>query len=324
MRQTGMKCVLCIEAVVCVFFCLMQMNFSGVFSSAAAFPFEQIGLGLRMLSLSGSGGNAAAIILYVLISLIPCLIWLGLKKKKVAQSIDFLLPGLSVLFFVVNYYMINPGLFFTGVPGVKWMPGCVFYSVLSGYLIIRAVLYCRKAEPEKLYAGLQGLLWFLNVIFVYIVFGRCLGDFLETVGTVQTGSNEFYADELLSETEGMGLTWIFLGLHYAVNVLPYLFDIGIVFLSVRMLGALKTDRYSDESVALSGKLAGFCGRALVITVGSEVIFNLLQLVFHNSLYKVDIVINVPVTSVVFVLAALLFARYVQEDQKLKQYNDLFI
>lgn len=327
MRQIGMKWVLGVEAVVCVVFCLLQVNFPGVFSSAAAFPFEQIGMGLRTLSLSGKGGNVAAIVLYVLAGMIPALVWLGLRRKRAARRIDLLLPGMSVLLFVVNFYMVNPGLFLTSVPGTgKWMLGSVFYSVLSGYLIVRVLMYCREAEPERLQKGLQGLLWFLNVVFVYIVFGDCLSDFFEAVKSVQAGNSGSYAKEFLSVSwaEGMGLTWLFLGLHYTVTVLPCLFDMGIVFLSMRMLTALGNDRYSDESVEMSGRLAGFCGKALVFTVGAEVVFNLLQLVFRSRLYKMDIMIHVPVLSIIFVLAALLFARYVQEEQQLKREHDLFI
>lgn len=38
----------------------------------------------------------------------------------------------------------------------------------------------------------------------------------------------------------------------------------------------------------------------------------------------NVTVAVPVVSVIFVLAVLLLARYIQEDQKLKQDNDLFI
>ena len=84
------------------------------------------------------------------------------------------------------------------------------------------------------------------------------------------------------------------------------------------------DRYSAGAAEKADRLASFCGRALVITVSADVVFNILQMIFHERLYQTDIVIRVPVISIVFVLAVLLFARYVREDQKLKQENDLFI
>lgn len=146
MKEKHLLTLLSIEAAACVLFCILQRSVSGFFSTIVAFPFEQLGEGLRALSLSGGAGNAAAILFYVLLSLIPAGIWLILKKKQKAMPIDFTLFLLSVLLFVVLYYMINPGLMGFAVPGTgKWSLGSTFYSVLLGYLLIRALLKYRNA-----------------------------------------------------------------------------------------------------------------------------------------------------------------------------------
>ena len=62
----------------------------------------------------------------------------------------------------------------------------------------------------------------------------------------------------------------------------------------------------------------------MITIAADMAFNIVQLPFRNSLYQMDIVIHIPVMSVVFVFTVLLFARYVRESQKLKKDKDLFI
>ena len=117
MKEKHLLTLLSIEAAACVLFCILQRSVSGFFSTIVAFPFEQLGEGLRALSLSGGAGNAAAILFYVLLSLIPAGIWLILKKKQKTMPIDFTLFLLSVLLFVVLYYMINPGLMGFAVPG---------------------------------------------------------------------------------------------------------------------------------------------------------------------------------------------------------------
>lgn len=325
MKRKGMIFVLGIEAAACIVFCVLQTNFAGVFSGLAAFPFEQTGYVLRYLSLSGMPGNVAAIFLYTILSILPCLLWFVLKKKGKLLGIDYVLPGLSILLFIVNYYMVNPGLFVSNIPGTgKWILGCTFYSVLSGYLVIRVLSFCRTAEPGKLQDMLQGLLCFLNMVFVYLIFGQGLGNLLKAIQNVQSSNSSIYADGFLSGTEGLGMTYLFLGFGCLVNILPYVFDIVIVLLANRMLAALRHNRYSDESVELVDRLAGFCAKALGITVTADVAFNVLQVLFHSRLYQMDIVIHVPVVSIVFVLAVLLFARYVHEDQKLKQEHDLII
>ncbi len=318
MRQVRIKSILVIEAVFCVAFCFLEMNFPGIFSGAAAFPFEQIGWGLRMLSLSGGAGNVTAIILYILLSLVPCMVWAVMRKRKTAIGIDYVLPGLSVLLFFVIYYMINPGLLVLRVPGAgKWALGSIFYSVLSGYLIIRALMRCRKAEVERLQKGIRGLCWFLYMVFVYLIFWQYLGAAIEAVKAVRLSNTGV-------EEPGLYFTYLFLGLHYIINILPYLFDAGIVFLAVRMLDVFRNDRYSDEAVRATERLADFCAKALGATVGADMGFNLLQFLFQGWIYQVDIVIRIPVISIIFVLAVFLFACYMREEQKLKQENDLFV
>lgn len=326
MKKKGFEYVLVIEAIACMAFCLLQMNFSNIFSTITAFPFEQIGWGLRNLSLSGPVGNVLAIMLYVLICLIPSAIWYLLRKQQKAYKVDYVLIGTTLLMLIVIYYMINPGLFQANVLGTsKWMLGCTLYSLVFGYLVLRILQTYTAADAEELQKGLKVLLFFLNVVFVYVICGQSLGTLIGSIQKVQSSNSisgiETEMSGVLSE---LTLTYLFLVLHYLVNILPYLLDIAVTFLAIRMLDALSEDRYSMASVKAVERLAGFCVKALSLTVVADVVFNILQLVFHSRLYQLDIAIVIPVFSVVFVLAALLFSRYIQEDQKLKQDNDLFI
>lgn len=325
MKQKAMAGILAAEAAACVLFGILRMNFSGGFTSLAAFPFEQAGYVLRKLSLSGALGNAAAIVLYTLLSLIPCFVWLVLRKKGRLSGIDHELFALSLLLFAVNYYMVNPGLFASNIPGAgKWMLGCTFYSALTGYLVTRILLVCRNAEPDRLQSVLQSLLYFLNMVFVYLIFGQGLGSLPEAFQSIRSGSAGLDAGRLLTGTAGLGLTYLFLGFGCLTRILPYIFDMGIVFLAERLLASLGEDRYSDESVRLADRLAGFCAKALEATVALDVVFNVLQVFFRRRLYQMDLAVHVPVLSIIFVLAVLLFARFIHEDQKLKQDHDLII
>lgn len=326
MKQKKLIWVLVIEAAACIAFCLLQANFSGIFSTITAFPFEQIGRGLRCLSLSGPAGNAAAILLYLLLSLFPVAVWFLLKKKQKIYEMDYLLFGMSILLFIVLYYMINPGLFRANVPGtVKYMLGCTFYSVFFGYLVLRILKTHADAGVEKLQSGLKMLLYFLNIIFIYIVCGQNFGTLTNSIQKMADSSQlSGIETELFLQASECTWTYLFLILHYAVSVLPYLLNIVVVFLAIRMLNLLSADRYSEEAVAAAKKLADFCVKALAATIITDAAFNILQMIFHKRLYEMDIVIVVPVFSTVFVLAVLLFARYIQEGQKLKQDNDLFI
>ena len=104
------------------------------------FPLEQIGCALRRLSLSGAMGNMIAIILYVLIGLIPCMVWLFLKGKGKNLKEDYLLFPISGFLLLVLYYMINPGLIpVNEAGGGKLLLAGTFYSVLVGYVVLRSL-----------------------------------------------------------------------------------------------------------------------------------------------------------------------------------------
>ena len=88
MKERHLFTLLSVEAAACVLFCILQRSLSGLFSTLIAFPFEQIGAGLRILSLSGAVGNVIAIILYMLLGLIPAGIWGFLHWRKKSEPLE--------------------------------------------------------------------------------------------------------------------------------------------------------------------------------------------------------------------------------------------
>ena len=134
-----------VEALACLLFCVLQTSFTGVFSAAMAFPFEQIGIGLRSLSLSSWLGNAAAVVVYFAISLLPVTALFIFRQKRKLCAEDGLMGLLSVVLFAVLYLMTNPGIISTYTNGAaarsvgKAILGGMVYSVLCGYFILRVL-----------------------------------------------------------------------------------------------------------------------------------------------------------------------------------------
>ncbi|MCL2782670.1 MAG: hypothetical protein FWD80_01645, partial [Propionibacteriaceae bacterium] len=108
MRRWLLATVLGIEAVACVVLAVTQVAMGNVLT-AAAIPFEQIGDGLRALSLTGPFGNVIATIVYAVISLIPLACVVVMAKRRRFAAEDVLLALVSPLLFWVLYVMINPG-----------------------------------------------------------------------------------------------------------------------------------------------------------------------------------------------------------------------
>lgn len=324
-KEKKLLTILAIEAAACVLFCILQYSASGLFSSLIAFPFEQLGTGLRWLSLSGAGGNVIAILLYMLLCLIPAGIWLFLRKKQKTQKIDILLFILSALLFFVLFYMINPGLINAGISATgKLSLGSTFYSVLFGYLLIRGLLQYTEADAGRLRKGLGNLLGAVDVILVYEIFGGELGSFLQNVAGVRSGNTGVTVSGGYISLFELNTTYVFLFLHFLIKILPCVLNILAIFGARKLLDMSGQEMYQEDSIVFTEKLVCFCTRSLIITILADVVFNLLQLFFQNQLYQMDYVVNIPVFSLAFVLAIQLFARYIREMQRLKQDNDLFI
>lgn len=291
--------------------------YSNLYSIIIKFPFEQLGLGLRKLSLSGAAGNVAAIIIYILVCILPCLLFFRLKKSGKLLKTDFFLPVLSIMLFVVIYYMINPGLFRVGVPGTgRMLLGSTFYSIFFGYVVLRLLETYSLADERRLHVWLKTLLAIIIFLFLYAILAECFKALTVSIQNLQKVNS-------YSETD-MTVTHIFILLQCITNALPYALAVFILLASIRSLNALLFNRYSDSSVTAVKKLASLCKKSLVIAVLSSTGFNILQLIFHRMLLQINMIVSIPVFSIAFVLAVLLTVNYVQENQKLKQDNDLFI
>ena len=325
MKKKFWICLLVAEAAACIAFCLLQSQFSGLFTDLLAFPFQQLGLGLRALSLSGAAGNAVAIVLYLALSLSPAAALLAVKRRRPLHSEDALLGLLTALLFPVLYFAINPGLFSISAQtaadfGTALLGGCA-WSVLVAWAVLRLLRTLSGAGTERLQQYLSMLLGVLAVYFVFAAFGACFAELLSNLNALHE-SNQGY--EFWGNSGPMAMTEGFLVLQWTVSALPYLLDLAIIHAARLLLAELAADRYSEASVAAAERLATLCRKALVAVVLTNVGFNLLQIVFAGSLLVIDGFLYLPLFSVAFVLAALLLARFLAENRQLKQDNDLFI
>lgn len=293
------------------------------------FPFEQIGEGLRRLSLSGVAGNVAAVVLYVIISLVPCGLFLWLKKKGKTCKADLMLLLISADLFFTIYYMINPGLFVSnGMPGGGIILGCTFYSLVIGYFVLRILAKSAKADTKALQKGLRILLYVVMLFLTCVVvveFAFNLPANIKALKEANTAvSGERLWGDFGNDNVDLTVTYVFLVLQSIVNALPYVLDILVLLVVGKALKELLEDAYSDAAVAAVRRIATVCSKVLAIIVIADMSFNILQILFRNKLYQVNVTTVIPLMSILFAIATLVIARYVGENQKLKQDNDLFI
>lgn len=310
------------EAALCILLYLAREVLPQVFTTLIAFPFEQIGALLRMLSLSGVTGNVISIVLYLAISLMPAFVLLFLRRKRRLHAEDTLLAILSAVLLVVIYLMVNPGLLSTHLGNYdgqnigKALLGGIAYSILIGYILLRILRQIFAADTYRLQKYLIVLLYIVNILLVYLVFGGQFGILLDSFDSLRAGNT--------GNEHNLGMTYIFLVLQYLVNILPYILVILVVFQGQDLINELSIDRYSEATVTAAEKLSHKCGLALIITVISNIGFNLLQLVFFKKLLVMNGSVQIPLLSITFVLAAFLLAQYIRENKRLKDDNDMFI
>ena len=289
-----------------------------------SFPLEQIGWGLRQLSLSGAIGNVCAIIIYLLVSFIPCGVFWILKKKGKYQKTDYLLLALSIMLLFVLYYMINPGLLPASMLGSgKVLLGGTFYSLLVAYLVFRIVIQNKTEDLQALQKGLRTVLYIVLVLFAWSAIAECFIHLPLAIKNLQEG-NSVAGDSFFYGVPDLTSTYVFLVLQSVVSVLPNGISVVVVYFCTKVLEELLLDLYSSKAILLVKKVTVLCRKSLLVIVAASVLLNIAQLLFADLLYQIHITVNIPIFAILFLLVIHVMARYIEENQKLKQDNDLFI
>lgn len=312
---------LALEAVLCALYVLLGLALPNLFGSIVSFPFKQIGLGLRALSLSGTVGNIASIILYIVICLIPAAVCLLVARKKKARGEDVLLALMALVLFFVLYFSINPHLQekYMGEMQAMMGPemlGIVAWSILAGWAALKILRKCFAAGQENLLDYLKYLLLVIAGFLVLASFGTGLDDLLASMENLRS-SNTALAGRL-------GMSYAFLLLQYIVDILPNVLTCGVIVKAVALIEEMKQEADSDAVLEGAEALSASCGQMIKIVVTSNILFNVSQLVFMKNLQVVNTVIQLPLTTLTLAVALLLMARFIRSHKELKEENESFI
>lgn len=322
MKNKALFITLLITAVLSSLVVLLKFSFSELFGYVICFPFEQIGMGLRWMSLQGGLQNAIAIVIYVVLCLSPLLVFFLLIKKKAVKKEDSLMAVLSLVLFYVIYMMINPGLI--PIPGALNMDTLVakilfcgtIYSIILTYFVLRVVRLFFDSETKKLYKYMVALLWIAAMLFTISIFGLGLNDAIAQI--------EFIKAANIGTESGLETTYVFTAIQFIVDSIPAIVSILVIFSGIMLITEFSADPYSEEAIKVSENLSMVCKTGLAITVCSNAAFNLSQLFFMRTLRNINSFIQIPLFSIVFVLGALIFSKMVMTNKALKDDNDSII
>jgi len=317
-----------LEALAGIVFAILGWTISG---TLLAFPFEQIGTGLRALSLSGTAGNVIAIIIYVVISLLPVTALVLIRRRGRWWAEDLLLALLAIVFFAVLYFMINPGILPTvfGSPAAnasnfamvaKAVAGGLAYSVICGYAVLRVLRAFKTDVADSLLRYLAALLVLIVAVLVWLIFGSGFADLVAGLKAVPTCP----LPDVIPCSNPPTLPYAFLVVRFIVNQLAPALTIAVLFAAWKLLRSLRIDRYSADTVAASDALARLCRTALVVIVLANIGFNIVQVLCARWLTSVNLTVDIPVFELTLVLVALLASRLLSENKQLKDDNEMFI
>lgn len=285
------------------------------------FPFGQIGEALRTMSLDSSAGNIAAMVIYLLISVMPMLYLADrvARQKKEPDAIDILLIMMSVMLFIMMYFMVNPGYINSNLYGA--MPGkgaalaMTFWSMVIGYVVLKCIKASIGTDEKKLARYLK-----LILIAVAAVIGIniILGIFTEVIPAAR-GIREI--DEQLNNDYN---TSLFLWIKYFADKVPSVLNIVVIIHAVKMVDQLRLDRYSQETISAAENLSRICRISVTVMILISIAVNLFQFLVWTKVYKTSYVVDIPLFSIAMCIAVLLLSKFFASDKALKEDNDMII
>lgn len=311
-RKTLMK--LSILAICSALVFLFAPGNGGSILIVAAIPFTLLGKGLRALSLSGSAGNIAAIVIYATICMLP--LALVLKKKKDRE--DWMLILGSAMLFYVLYLMINPGLMPKGMSsdvGSVIFSGTV-YSIFISWGILKQLRKGENMKKDSGYNALRVLLGACAALYIVAGFGIGAGELKAEIEAVRAG-NTMPGQNLVD-------TYIFLFLIFAVQALEYTLDACLMIYGIALIKELELDPYSESSVTIAGALSKKTQVYLTTILLSNMALNVAQLLAASRLYNIDATVRIPVFSVALCLGCTALTRLIGQGKEIKEENDLYI
>lgn len=315
MKRKLLYILLATEAVLLASLRICSESFSGIFSSMMAFPFEQLGAALRALSIAGAWGNALALMLWVAIGLLPIILAARHSKDSTRRWENVVLYITGLCLMLVLYGMINPGVMISAIPlgGAEMLPvlkamlGGVIWSAVICYLVLQFLRRFKAGSTERLLNYMRLFLYGVCALFVGVIAFVCVGELMRDWKAIQHG-----ADIVLAVVR------------FFVSALPYAMDIAVTLLGLTLLDAVLEDKQSEIVVIAADRLSKICCISLTLVTVSGFVLNVMQLLLIRNLTDVHVMVEIPLMSLVFVLAALLFSRLIAENKRLAEDNNLFI
>ena len=278
-----------------------------------AAPVNALGQALRGLSLSGTGGNIAAWAITLVVSLLPLLPFLLLRRKRKAME-DWVLLLLIPQLFALIYYAVNPTLIDSlAAPFLPVGQLGVILATAVTWLVLAFLRAMAEAPGGRLAAA-------VGVLFTGCAFLLAFG-----AGANQAAAWGAAVDSVRAGNTGdIAFTAFMLAVLGVLRAAPYLLGAAALLWGGRLVEAAGRDPFSRDTAQLCDRTALACRMAAQAAVILALTVNLLQLATFSLLVKVDFQVELNLLPLALAGAMFLLSRWMRQGLALREDNDSII
>ena len=278
-----------------------------------AAPVSALGQALRGLSLSGTGGNAAAWAVTLVVSLLPLIPFLLLRRKRKAAE-DWVLLLLIPQLFALLYYAVNPTLVDSlAAPFLSVGQLGVMVATAVTWLVLAFLRALAEAPGERLAAAVGVLLTGCAFLLAFGAGASQAAAWRAAVDSVRAGN-----------TGGVDFTMVMLAVLGILRAAPYLLGAAALLWGGRLVEAGGREPFSQDTAQLCDRTALACRMAAEAAVILALTVNLLQLAFFSLLVKVDFQVELNLLPLALAGAMFLLSRWMRQGLALREDNDSII
>lgn len=313
MKRKILYVLLPLEAALVLLLALLTQEEESFYAFVFSFPFQQIGRGLGSLAREANSAllRGAAVALWVGLSALPLLRAFGKGTDRLPERLTLVL--LSVVLFLGFYGIANPDrmkmeLFSEEIAtrNVYAAIGTAIWSVLLLYGVLRLLRRLRADGKLALLRDFRSLVLTLSFLLTgWGVWSAVLAWNGQDWGKL---SNPDLAVDLL---------------RVVVQMLPVGLELIVCFRALKLLDhACAGER--EQMIPAARGLGRVCGWALIGTVGSSMLLNLVQVQLMGTINEVHVALNFPIYTLLLILVILLITRLMTENRELQDEARLFI
>lgn len=284
-------------------------------------PFVLAADGLRWLSFHSTAGNIVAVLLYLAISVIPCMVLIRRFRAGKRWAGDALLVLMSISLFIIFYALINPAVLFLfagqvdaseSLPLRQIMVVFLFYSILVAWLILQLTAGLPETTEKRWKYWIVRIfqLGAIGCIVRVVYFeGFRLFNWVREAATTQEEEMLFGMAE---QTGDGGLSAV----SAVVALIPLFFTIWVFLAAADLAREMNRDAYSPEFLEKSRLLSNAAKVNIYVTVVCMLVNNALQMLGSGILSDINIVVQVPILSLALSVGAVIFTDYVEKNNRL--------